>query len=72
MRTLIGSPDFATAAEQAVGDAQKLQALKEKMAGAGLKGGTWKEVGAKLAKPALLGLLLFILVMLGGKAGGIF
>ncbi len=71
MRTLIGSPDFATAAEQAVGDAQKLKDLKEKIAGAGLKGGTWKEIGAKLAKPVLLGLLLLILVILGSKAGGI-
>ncbi len=70
MRTLIGSPDFATAAEQAVGDAQKLKDLKGKLAGAGLKGGTWKEIGAKLAKPALWGLLLLILVFLGIKGFG--
>lgn len=70
MRTLVGSPDFTAAAEQAVGDAQKLQALKDKMAGAGLKGGTWKEIGAKLAKPALFGLILMVLIFLGIKGFG--
>ncbi len=63
MKTLIGSPDFAKAAEQAVGDAQSLAALKEKIAGAGLKGGTWKEIGAKLSKPAMMGLLIMLLAL---------
>ncbi|MFH0846363.1 MAG: hypothetical protein V1851_03140 [Patescibacteria group bacterium] len=70
MRTLVSSPDFTTAAEQAVGDVQKLKDLKEKMAGAGLKGGTWKEIGAKLAKPALFGLILMVLIFLGIKGFG--
>ncbi len=70
MKTLIGSDDFATAAEQAVGDAQKLKDLKEKIAGAGLKGGTWKEIGAKLAKPALIGLAILILIIFGVKGFG--
>ena len=70
MQTLIGSPDFATAADQALGDAQKLKDLKAKLGEAGLKGGTWKEISSKLAKPALLGLLLMILIFLGIKGFG--
>lgn len=70
MQTLIGSPDFATAADQALGDAQKLKDLKAKLGEAGLKGGTWKEIGSKLAKPALLGLLLMVLIFLGVKGFG--